>query len=659
MNSVSANLLAVCVAAMLCAGEQAAAQFAAPATVPVPQSQVPETWLMLKNGSTFSARMLSAGERVRLRVNEGDIEVRASEIALTGYSLNDLAEQQWATLHQQQLDKQLPFIDWCTRHHLYDIADAALAQMAAKAQDPPRVAGYQTRVKRLREIHQEQLAFQAAPAATPAPAPVVSHSAGAAAGVTPQAPLPIAATPTPTAATATLLLPAAPLTPASALSTAGDPATANQSAGISTSSVQSAVYQPLDIPREQSSAVKEPAINSPHPATLPSAAVEVFTARVQPWVVSRCSGCHELQSQLSFKLERYSKQEGVTRATTLKNLAAVTRLVDMDNPSESPLLVMAARAHGTSLLPPITAGDAAALAAFREFVGLATGREMPKPAKPSANSTGSLQDQPGHVTPGRATFPASAVEGTTTEDKAAAVLKQTGPGWQAAIERQKAIDAEAQRLRELQNNSQQVNASRGLIKDPAIKPATTIEQSAAVPASATVTPAIAPNSASTTAAPSMQLPPSLLTPGPSNGMTSGPSLLLEPTAPVASPLTNLPPATAPASSGAKEPLASLPQLNTLPPSPLPESLLPKSLAAKPKVDPELEAALEQPPQQPEGIAAPAASGLTSTTNLGSASTALTKPAPPINLNRPRKKFPLPPEDTSPSKGVGTGETKRR
>ncbi len=233
--------------------------------------------------------------------------------------------------------------------------------------------------------------------------------------------------------------------------------------------MQQAVYQPLDVPREKTSAVKESAIKSPHPATLPSAAVELFTARVQPWVVSRCSGCHDQQSPHSFKLERYSKQEGVTRATTLKNLAAVTRLVDKDNPAESPLLVMAARAHGTSLMPPITAGDAAAMAAFREFVGLATGRELPKPTKPSPASAAATTDQVGHITPGRATFPANAAEEPAAEDKAAEVLKQTGPGWQAAIERQKAIDAEAQKLRELQNNSQQVNAARGLITDPAVK----------------------------------------------------------------------------------------------------------------------------------------------------------------------------------------------
>ncbi len=204
MNSVLAKLLALCLAAWLTAGERAAAQFA-PSAAQVPPAQIPETWLMLKNGSTFSARMLSAGERVRLRVNEGDIEVRASEIALTGYSLTDLAEQQWAALHQQQLDKQLPFIDWCTRHHLYDIADAALAQMAPRTQDPPRVEAYQARVRRLREIHQEQLAFQAAPAATAAPLP--ANPATAAVAAPPMSP-PMAATPTSTAATATLLLPA-------------------------------------------------------------------------------------------------------------------------------------------------------------------------------------------------------------------------------------------------------------------------------------------------------------------------------------------------------------------------------------------------------------------------------------------------------------------
>lgn len=670
MKSVLSILLATCVATLLWGRRDVAAQYQLaaqyqptaqyqppaiqraqappqPAQAPpaITPAQVPEIWLMLKNGSTFSARMLSAGERVRLRVNEGDIEIRASEIALTGHSLSDLAEQQWATLHQQFLDKQIPFIDWCTRHHLYDIADTALAQMAEKGQDPPRVAGYQTRVKRLREIHQEQLAFQAAQAL---PAPQVAapppQSAMATAVTAPSQVLPAPATapmiaphadtfPSTTGpGTATLLLPAKPLGPA----TTTLPAAATSP--VQPSNVQPAAYQPLEIPREQTSAAKEPAINSPHPATLPSAAVELFTARVQPWVVTRCSGCHDMQSPHSFKLERYSKQEGVTRATTLKNLAATTRLIDKDKPAESPLLVMSARAHGTSPLPPITAGDAAAMAAFREFVALATGRELPKPTKPKASSAAAPTDPTVHVTPGRATFPASAVDEPAPEDKAAAALKQTGPGWQAAIERQKAIDAEAQKLRDLQSSSQQANEARGLITDPAVQPAVS-----------TVPPAVP--------ATTLPLPPSMLSP--STAAATQPSLLLEPTTSVASPLTT--PTTA-SSTTATAPAVtppSVPQLNTLPPSPLPESLLPQSLAAKPKVDPELEAALETPPTSPTSPALKAGEGQPALPNLGDAGLAPAKPTPPINLNRPRRQFPLPPEEKPPSKGVGTGEIKRR
>ncbi len=628
MKSVLAILLASC-CLVLAVKERAAAQLV---RVPIPAPQVPETWLMLKNGSTFAARMLSAGERVKLRVNDGDIEVRASEIALTGYSLGDLAEQQWALLHQQHLDKQLPFVDWCARHHLYDHAEAALAQIAIVGQDPPRIRGYQTRVARLREIHQEQQAAAAQRAAAP-----------------PTSPAPAAA--------ATTAMPPQGLQPTSV------PALAKpQAYGLTAGEVDS------------SSSNIQAATNSPNPGTLPPAAVELFASRVQPWVVSRCSnvGCHDMNSSNSFKLERYSKQEAIPRSTTLKNLAATTRLILTEKPEESPLLVMSGRAHGTSLTPPLAAGDGPALAAFREFAALATGRELPKEAKPDPTSSSSL-NLPGQVTPGRATFPASAAEEPAPENKAAAVINQNSAGWQAAIERQKAYDAEAQKLKALETNSQRANEARGLINN--------------APATAEQKPA--QNSVSTDLLLPQTNTPSLPTAAPLNGLPA-PELLrnlpagtplfdndaakaaLANQAPTAvqsvntsqPPVNTVQPAAYYTDAPPVSPPTNLSQTNlgpgnlTPPSSPhaLPESLLPKSIA-KSRLKPDA-----LPPEE-------GSSGISSSVPLpstpgsplpGASVSSKEQPAaPPINLNRPRKKFPLPPEDTPPPPAQGTGEIKRR
>lgn len=621
MKSVLPFLLATCVAALVSGRGNVAAQVPYPAGIPqaqtpptpIPPAQIPETWLMLKNGSTFSARMLSAGERVKLRVDNGDIEIRASEIALTGYSLQDLAEQQWALLHQQQLDKQIPFLDWCARYHLYDSADTALAQIAEKGQDPPRIAGYQVRLKRLREIHQEQLAAAAQPALqsplpapqVPAPPPAMPAHGMPAPIMPPQiATLPATIPSAPVAVPPTLLLPAKPLAPATTTMPATPP-----------SAVQQAAYQPLEISRDQAAVVKEPAITSPNPATLSSAAVEVFTARVQPWVVSRCSGCHDMNSANSFKVERYSKQEAVPRATTLKNLAATTRLVDKNNPPESPLLVMAARAHGTSLTPPVTAGDAAAMAAFREFVMLATGRELPKETKPDPANSSSLQGLPGHVTPGRATFPASAADEPASVNKAAAVLHQTEAGWQAAIERQRAYDLEAQKLKDLEQSSQRANEARGLIAAP-------------------LTPAL----------------PSASQPEASRQASQAERLIPQKPAPS---LPEAAPTIAPASA-AIEPSEILRNL----PAELP--LFDDAMAKATLTQEQANATKLAAPVSPAfPTAAPPSTALQSAPNqLGAGQPP--SPAPPaINLKRPRRMFPLPPEDDPPPKAVGTGDTKRR
>jgi hypothetical protein len=619
---------------------------------------------MLKNGSTFAARMLSAGERVRLRVEIGDIEVRASEIALTGYSLGDLAEQQWAVLHQQQLDKQFPFIDWCTRHHLYDMADTALAQMAEKAQDPPRVAGYQARVKRLREIHQEQQAAAAPPqvAVTQQPAaqytrplqlppphgstpPALGTAETAytfSAPASPQAALAPATVPAP----ATLLLPAPGLAPASAAARPLQPGPLTPNA-VPSGSVQQASYQPLEISREPAAASKGPAITSPNPALLPSAAVEIFTARVQPWVVSRCSICHDSHSTSQFKIERYSKQEAVPRATTLKNLAATTRLVDQDNPAESPLLVMAARAHGSSATPPLTAGDAAALAAFREFVMLATGRTLPKQTKAKDPAADALRDLPGQVTPGRATFPASAADEPAPENKAAKVLNQTEAGWQAAIERQRIYDAEAQKLKSLEQGSQLVNEARGLSSS------TPANMDSAAPVPGVVTPKMLPPQPNAPSASLNEQPNNLRNLPADAGLfdndTAKAGLADQATTGVspAAPGEQAPVVLSPTNT----PTADLPPTRS--PHALPESLLPKSLATKPSTVPEDTAPA---PELPTGTEKPPVPGLAKLPPGASK-----EPPPPVKIDphRRRRMFPLPPEDTPPPKGVGTGETKRR
>jgi hypothetical protein len=622
MKTVSANLLALFAAVLVGDAARVAAQVpqdtlpaaqipvgrlptmvaAAPQVSPAPAAptQVPEIWLMLKNGSTFSARMLSTGERVKLRVNDGDIEIRASEISLTGYSLTDLAEQQWALLHQQQLDKQFPFVDWCARYHLYDHADAALAQMEQGGQDTPRVKGYQVRIARLRAIQQEQQAAAAQLAATP-PTSMATMS-----------PPPVASLPT--AVPATAPLPSPPVGPLPAPGTSAPATTASLLLPANTNNTPLSLNSPAVVSakppasghsgeeQEAFAAAKAALLNSPNPGNLTPAAVELFAARVQPWVVSRCSnvGCHDMGGTNSYKLERYSKQEAIPRATTLKNLAATTRLILMDKPEESPLLVMSTRAHGTSLTPPLAAGDAYALAAFREFVALATGRELPKESKADPTNANAVNNLPGQVTPGRATFPASAAEEPAPENKAIKVINQNSAGWQAAIERQRAIDAELQKLQNLETGSQRANEVRGLIADPAVKPAAVVVE---VPAAATPAATTLP----------VELKPYEHKP-------------------------NLP----------------LPQNKLELPGALPDSLLPKSIAkSKLKPDAEPTTAASNPEAGVQESAPTAISALKET------AAPQVKPTPPINLNRPRRQFPLPPEDTPPAKAVGTGNTKRR
>ena len=92
------------------------------------------------------------------------------------------------------------------------------------------------------------------------------------------------------------------------------------------------------------------------------------------------------------------------------------------------------------------------------------------------------------------------------------------------------------------------------------------------------------------------------------------------------------------------------------PSIMPESLLPKSLAAKPHNN--FDASTNPDETKPSPVLD---AGAMPASLHGSPAPQQPAASPPvkIDLKKPRRMFPLPPEDTPPPKGVGTGDTKRR
>jgi hypothetical protein len=104
-----------------------------------------------------------------------------------------------------------------------------------------------------------------------------------------------------------------------------------------------AALQPQDsTPAHQQAAV---------PENLPDGALELFTRKVQPVLVNNCTtaGCHQSGGLQSFQLDRAIVRGESSRRSTMYNLQAALKLVDRENPAESPLLTIPReRHHGLS-----------------------------------------------------------------------------------------------------------------------------------------------------------------------------------------------------------------------------------------------------------------------------------------------------------------------
>ncbi|MFM8220737.1 MAG: tetratricopeptide repeat protein, partial [Planctomycetaceae bacterium] len=73
-----------------------------------------------------------------------------------------------------------------------------------------------------------------------------------------------------------------------------------------------------------------------------------FARRIQPLLVNNCAstGCHGPRSETGFRLQRVTSQGGPNRLAADRNLASVLNQLNLDKPTESPLLLAPRGNHG-------------------------------------------------------------------------------------------------------------------------------------------------------------------------------------------------------------------------------------------------------------------------------------------------------------------------
>lgn len=120
---------------------------------------------------------------------------------------------------------------------------------------------------------------------------------------------------------------------------------------------------------------------------LPKASVERFAAVVQPLLLNRCgaNACHGANAKTEFHVLRPPGGQAATQRFTQRNLYAALQYIDKANPEESPLVVLPARQHGSSLVPVFDKQTQKQLEELRAWVRLTVA--APEPAAPVQPAT--------------------------------------------------------------------------------------------------------------------------------------------------------------------------------------------------------------------------------------------------------------------------------
>ena len=176
--------------------------------------------------------------------------------------------------------------------------------------------------------------------------------------------------------------------------------------------------------------------------SLPPKAVENFTQTVQPLLMNNCTtaNCHGPQSTTGLRLQRVPVGQPAGRRMTQRNISAVLRYVDHDNPLSSRILTVPIAPHGPAKTPVFTDHQVVQYKRLVDWVlqlGPATMQESPatipaiEPTLADTAQDASLAATPPRVLPkdGRKVRPlpaaahAAAIDGLT---RAAASGKSAG-----------------------------------------------------------------------------------------------------------------------------------------------------------------------------------------------------------------------------------------
>jgi hypothetical protein len=279
--------------------------------------------VVLQNGEVLAGHVVRSGERILVTLPGREISLRPGEVDVVANSLDEAYRLKRAKVRPTDVGGRLDLANWCLRHNLLASAGEELAAVATVQPFEPRLKALGQRLAKANERQERPVQASYQQNVPTAPQSADKTTAQSKAGGDPPGKR--------TDATRVWPRVAAPQTPIVKPTRRGD-----------------------DSPR-QADAVEAatPEVLERFVRSLPSGAVEEFTASIHPTIARGCATarCHAPGNQSEFTLLRLPQSRTVNRRLTQRNLYSTVQLVDFDKPEESRLLAIAGQPHG-----PLKAG---------------------------------------------------------------------------------------------------------------------------------------------------------------------------------------------------------------------------------------------------------------------------------------------------------------
>lgn len=320
----------------------------AAATPGSPQAE----WVMLRNGTLLNAQVENAGERCKLTVPQGEIQIRVADVEFRGNSREAAAAFRRERIEATDEPARLEYVEWCLRQDLPAAAKVELDLLGQQVPPSPRLPLLLRRWEQLRLLAHPSV--PPSPVQNPTPSQAIASIAAE----------PIIASPLPASATRQPI--AARIDPSVLPAQAQTSLPNNTPIAVNSEQLPTTLQMPkvefrAVNPREPVSRLASssaPISSAPPAAEIPSAAREAFARSTQVLLLNRCAtaGCHGGQTT-SWRLEKLARGTPLPQHLTLKNLAAATRFIDRESPEKSTLWIQATTPHGGAGIAPLTEKD--------------------------------------------------------------------------------------------------------------------------------------------------------------------------------------------------------------------------------------------------------------------------------------------------------------